>query len=67
MRSLLLLTAALVSIGAAPAKKLLTPTDIVNGAPAAAWKTIPADDLLVMALSSFLGQPLSTGGGQQGE
>ena len=50
MRSLLLITAAALLIGAAPAKKLLTPTDIVNGASAGAWRTIPADDLLVMEL-----------------
>jgi peptidylprolyl isomerase len=52
MRSLLLVTAALVSIGAAPAKKTLTPTDVVNAAAPAAWKAIPADDLLVMDLKS---------------
>jgi len=52
MRSLLLCTAALALIGAAPAKKLLTPTDIVTGAPAAAWKTIPGDDLLVIDLQN---------------
>ena len=52
MRNLLLLSAALVSIGAAPAKKTLTPTDVVNAAPPAAWKAIPADDLLVMDLKS---------------
>ena len=52
MRSLLLLTAAALLIGAAPAKKLLTPTDIVTAAPAAAWKTIAADDLLVLDLKS---------------
>jgi peptidylprolyl isomerase len=51
MRLLLLVAAALVTIGAAPAK-LPTPTDIVNAAPANAWKTIPADDLLVMDLAS---------------
>ena len=50
MRSLLLLTAAALLIGAAPAKKLLTPNDIVAGAPASAWKTIDPDDLLVMDL-----------------
>src|SRR5690242_376048 len=50
MRSLLLLTAAMVAIGAAPPKKLPTPTDIVNSAPAAEWKTISPDDLLVMDL-----------------
>jgi peptidylprolyl isomerase len=49
MRSLLLATAAALLIGAAPAKKL-TPTDVVNQAPASAWKTIPADDLLIMDL-----------------
>jgi len=52
MRSLLLITAAALLIAAAPAKKLLTPTDIVNGASAGAWRTIPADDLLVMELKS---------------
>jgi len=52
MRSLLLITAAALLVGAAPAKKLPTPTDIVNGAPAGAWRTIPADDLLVMELKS---------------
>jgi len=52
MRSLLLLTAAALLIGAAPEKKLLTPTDIVTAAPAAAWKTIAADDLLVLDLKS---------------
>jgi peptidylprolyl isomerase len=35
---------------AQPAAKLLTPTDIIAQAPAAAWRTIPADDLLVMEL-----------------
>jgi peptidylprolyl isomerase len=35
---------------AAPAPK--TPTDIVAAAPASAWRTIPADDLLVMQLAS---------------
>jgi peptidylprolyl isomerase len=52
MRTLLLLTAGLTLIGAAPKPKLPTPTDIVNGAPAGAWRTIPADDLLVMELKS---------------
>jgi len=53
MRSLLLLTAAAMLIGAAPAKpKLLTPNDIVAGAPASAWKTIDPDDLLVMDLAN---------------
>ena len=52
MRSLLLVTAAALLIGAAPAKKLLTPNDIVAAAPTSAWKTIPADDLLVMDLAN---------------
>jgi len=52
MRSLLLMTAAAMLVGAAPATKLLTPNDIVAGAPAGVWKTIPADDLLVMDLAS---------------
>ena len=52
MRSILLATTALLLIGAAPAKKLLTPNDIVAGAPASAWKTIRADDLLVMDLAT---------------
>ncbi len=52
MRSLLLLTAATLLVGAAPAKKPLTPTDIVAAAPAGAWRTIPSDDLLVLDLAS---------------
>ena len=53
MRSILLLSAALLLVGAAPAKpKLLTPADIVNGAPKGVWKTIPADDLVVMDLAN---------------
>jgi peptidylprolyl isomerase len=50
MRLPLLLAAAALLAGAAPPKKLLTPNDIVAGAPASAWKTMPADDLLVMDL-----------------
>ena len=52
MRSLLLVAAAALLIGAAPAKKLPTPTDIVAAAPASAWKSIPANDLLVMDLAN---------------
>src|SRR3954454_4604347 len=48
MRSLLLASAAALLVGAAPAKKPLTPNDIIAQAPASAWKGIPADDLLVM-------------------
>jgi peptidylprolyl isomerase len=51
MRSLLLVTAAALLVGAAPATKLLTPNDLVARAPASAWKTISADDLLVMDLA----------------
>jgi peptidylprolyl isomerase len=47
-----LFTATLVMIRSAPPKKFNTPTDIVNAAPGSAWKTIPADDLLVMDLKS---------------
>jgi peptidylprolyl isomerase len=52
MRPLLLVTAAAMLIGAAPAKKPLTPTDIVAASPASAWKPIPADDLLVLDLAN---------------
>jgi peptidylprolyl isomerase len=47
---LLLCTAALLT-RAAPAKKLLTPTDIVAGSPASAWRAIDADDLMVIDLA----------------
>jgi peptidylprolyl isomerase len=46
-RHLPLLLLALTA--AAPPKKM-TPTDAVNAAPASAWRTIPAEDLLVMTL-----------------
>ena len=52
MRSILLAAAAILLIGAAPAKKLPTPNDIVAAAPASAWKTIPADDLMVLDLAN---------------
>jgi peptidylprolyl isomerase len=52
MRPLLLVTATAMLIGAAPAKKPLTPTDIVAASPASAWKPIPADDLLVLDLAN---------------
>jgi len=51
MRSSLLVIAAALLVGAAPAQKLLTPGDIVTAAPASAWKEIPADDLLVIDLA----------------
>ena|SRR5947209_11943913 len=50
MRSILLMAAAGLLIGAAAAKKLPTPNDIVAQAPASAWRTIPPDDLLIMDL-----------------
>ena len=46
--TMLLLPAAALLAGAAPPAKLLTPNDIVAQAPASAWKTISADDLLVI-------------------
>lgn len=52
MRSILLAATAALLIGAAPAKKLPTPNDIVAGAPTTAWKTIPADDLMVLDLAN---------------
>jgi peptidylprolyl isomerase len=52
MRSLLLMAAATILVGAAPVKKLPTPADVVAGAPASAWKTIPADDLMVLDLAN---------------
>lgn len=51
MRSLYLAAAAAMLIGAAPAKKPLTPGDVVAAAPAGSWKTIAADDLLVIDLA----------------
>jgi len=51
MRSLLLVTVAAAVLGAAPAKKP-TPGDIISGAPASAWRTIDADDLMVMNLAT---------------
>jgi peptidylprolyl isomerase len=52
MRSLLILATAALLIGAAPAKKPLTPNDIIAGSPPSAWRTIDPDDLLVMDLAS---------------
>jgi peptidylprolyl isomerase len=48
----LIAMAAASLIGAAPPKKLPTPNDIVAAAPASAWKTIAADDLLLMDLAN---------------
>jgi len=52
MRTILLVTAAALFVGAAPPPKLLTPNDIVATSPASAWKTIPADDLMVIDLAN---------------
>lgn len=52
MRPMLLMTAAALLIGAAPAAKLLTPNDIVAQSPASAWRTIDPDNLLVIELKS---------------
>lgn len=47
---MILFGVAAVFVGAAPAK-LLTPNDIVASAPVSAWKSIPAEDLLVIDLA----------------
>ena len=52
MRKIMFATAAALLIGAAPAKKLATPNDIVAAAPASAWKTIPADELMIVDLAN---------------
>ena len=52
MRSMLLACAAALLIGAAPAKTLLTPNDIVDKSPASAWKPIPANDLMIIDLAN---------------
>lgn len=52
MRSRLLVASAAALIGASPASNLPTPNDIVAKAPEKAWKTIAADDLLVMDLAN---------------
>ncbi len=52
MRSILFAATAALLMGAAPPKKLPTPNDVVAAAPASAWKTIPADDLMVLDLAN---------------
>ena len=52
MRSWIFVGAAAVLVGAAPKPKLLTPNDIVAQSPASAWKSISADDLLIMDLAN---------------
>ena len=51
MRSCFLPCVALLAVGAAPPPKPVTPTDVVNNAPASAWRTIDPDDLLVLDLN----------------
>ena len=51
MRSCLLFAAAALLTGAAP-PVLLTPNDIVTKSQPSAWKTIPADDLMVIDLAN---------------
>ncbi len=51
MRACLIVVAAAVSVGATPPKPP-TPNDIVASAPAAAWKAINPDNLLVIDLKS---------------
>jgi len=52
MRRIVLAGAAALLSGAAPPPKLLTPPDVVAAAPASAWRTIAADELLVMDLAN---------------
>ena len=51
MRSMLILP-LLALTAAAPATKPKTPADILAAAPASVWRTIPAEDLLVMDLAN---------------
>jgi len=51
MRMSLAIGAAVILAAAPPPKKPLTPSDVVAAAPAAAWKDIAAEDLLVMDLT----------------
>ena len=51
MRALLISVAAVASLGAAPPKPP-TPNDIVAASPAAAWKAINPDNMLVLELRS---------------
>lgn len=51
MRSMLFLP-LLALVAAAPAQKPKTPADILAAAPVSSWKTIPADDLMVLDLST---------------
>jgi peptidylprolyl isomerase len=53
MRAAFALASALLLTGAAePAKKWLTPTDVVTAAPGSAWRAIAPEDLLVLELKN---------------
>lgn len=51
MRNMFASAALMLLLAAAPARKPLTPNDVIAAAPAAAWDDIPADDVLVMTLA----------------
>jgi peptidylprolyl isomerase len=51
MRSAVLVTVAVLLVGAAPANTLPTPNDLVASAPHSAWKPISPDDLMVIDLA----------------
>jgi len=51
MRTLMLAAVAGLLVGAAPAKSLQTPGDVLSASPASAWRAIDPDDLLVMDLA----------------
>ena len=50
MKTALIALALLATAAAPPPLKKLTPPDIVNAAPASAWREVPAGDLMVMTL-----------------
>jgi peptidylprolyl isomerase len=51
MRALPVLAAASLLMAAAPEKKPVTAAEVLAAAPASAWRTIAADDLLVLDLA----------------
>ena len=52
MRPMLILPLLALTAAAQPAAKPKTPADVIAAAPASAWKTIPAEDLLVIDLAN---------------
>jgi peptidylprolyl isomerase len=52
MRQMLILPLLALTAAAQPAAKPKTPADVIAAAPASAWKTIPAEDLLVIDLAN---------------